>query len=248
MAKLARSWPPSSIRSTSSREMSASVRPAKGRVPHGQGHGVDHPGGRPQRVDLGGVLLRPQRPGDPGRAQERRLRQGALQAEQERGPRPVTDRGRGGLPGQAGDDGHGILRLAPGPDGEGSGALLDPGRLERRHDQRGVPGPGQDQHGEPFQRHGRVAGEVRQVGADRQQQHVDAQVVHPARARAIRSSNIVPKAIGRARIRRFGPGRRRVRAPSSPLLCSFLNGDRARGSRPVPGPAPSLASVAGTGR
>jgi len=31
MAKLARSWPPSSMRSTSSREMSASVRPAKGR-------------------------------------------------------------------------------------------------------------------------------------------------------------------------------------------------------------------------
>ena len=70
-----RSWrargPPSSIRSTSSRCTSSSVRPANGRVAHRRGDVVDDARGGAQRVDLGRVLHDPQRAGDVGRPPER---------------------------------------------------------------------------------------------------------------------------------------------------------------------------------
>ena len=61
------------------------------------------------------------------------------------------------------------------------GLLDHPGRLEPRDDHRRLAVAGHDQHRQPLQRHRRVAGEIRQVVTDRQQQHVDALVRHRAR-------------------------------------------------------------------
>ncbi len=71
-----------------------------------------------------------------------------------------------------------VLGLAPRLQGEHPGLLPDAGRLEPGHHQRGVAVGGHDQHGEPLQRHGLVAAQPRQLGADRQQQHLDALLDH----------------------------------------------------------------------
>ena len=70
---------------------------------------------------------------------------------------------------------HDLEQLRPG---------LDARRLEPGNDELGVAGAGQHQHRQPFERHRLVAGEVRQVGPDREQQRVDAELGHARRARA----------------------------------------------------------------
>ena len=246
MAKLARSWPPSRMRSTSSREMSASVRPAKGRsfmatatasttraAARRASTSAASFWARSGPVTAGGGDEAGRRAGPPGgRARTwprcgRRWRPGA------------------GAAGQAGDDGHRVLRLAPRPDGEGLGPLLDPGGLERRHHQRGVAGPGQHQHGEPFQRHGGVAGEVRQVGADRQQQHVDGQLLHPAAGPGDPLLEHHPKATGRCTKCWFRTRPGRVLGPTSPRLL-LLSQRRPREREQASAGACSLSSRSGT--
>ena len=64
-----------------------------------------------------------------------------------------------------------------------SGRGVDARRLEPRDDELRVAGARQHEHRQPFERHRLVAGEVRQVGADREQQRVDAELGH-ARADA----------------------------------------------------------------
>ena len=135
MAKLARSWPPSSMRSTSSRCTSSSVRPANGRSRITRGDVVDDRGGGAQRVDLGRVLHHPQRTGDVGGAPERDVGQRALEVEHEAGPRVVADRGRRDVGVDAGDEpGHDLDRvvgLVPREQLERVGLLDDARRLER---------------------------------------------------------------------------------------------------------------------
>ena len=105
------------------------------------------------------------------------------------------------------------------------GLRFDTRRFEPRHDELRVAVAREHQHREPFERHRLVAGEVRQVGADRQQQHVDAELVH-ARPR--------PRDARRRSSCRPSRGARRC----SPRSC--WRGTR-RG-RPRPSPRPSRCS------
>ncbi len=139
---------------------------------------VDGLGRPPQRRYLGCVLDRPQGPDDARGPLERRARQRGLEVEHEAGPRPVADRHPAGRADQPGDDGDRVFGLAPGPQGEHVGPLGDTGRLQLGDDQRGVAVAGQDQHGQPLERHGRVAGQVGQVRADGQQRDVDSDLGH----------------------------------------------------------------------
>ena len=101
-----------------------------------------------------------------------------MEPQGEHRPGAVAD-GRPPRPsGEAGDDGDGILGLAPGHQPEDVGPFGDPRRLQAGYDQGGLTPPGQHQHGEAFQGHGPVAGEVGQVGADGEQQHIDAGLLH----------------------------------------------------------------------
>ena len=70
-----------------------------------------------------------------------------------------------------------------------SGRSTTRGASSRGHHQRGLAVAGQHQHGEPLEGHGLVAGQPGQVGADREQQHVDAVLGHAARTRAMRSAH-----------------------------------------------------------
>ncbi len=79
---------------------------------------------------------------------------------------------------ERGDDADRILGLVPRQQREHLGLLDDTRCLQPRHDQRGVAIPGHDQHGQAFERHRLVAGEVRQVATDRDQQDIDAGLVH----------------------------------------------------------------------
>ena len=76
------------------------------------------------------------------------------------------------------DGREGVVRLLPGVQGEHLGALHHPRRLQAGHHERGVALPGQHEHRQPLQRHRLVAGEPREVGTHREQQHVDAGVGH----------------------------------------------------------------------
>ena len=142
MAKFARSWPPSSMRSTSSRCTSSSVRPANGRSRISARDVVDDRGRGAQRVDLGGVLHHAQRSGDVGGAAERDVGQRALQVEHEPGPGVVADRGGRGVGREADDQpGHErdrVVGLVPRDELERVGLLDDARRLERGIDEHRV--------------------------------------------------------------------------------------------------------------
>ena len=90
----------------------------------------------------------------------------------------VADRGDGGTAGQRRNQRDGIVGLVPRHDREDVGTLDDAGRLEPWDHHRRIAVAWHHQHGESFQRHRLVAGQVREVAADRDQQDVDAGVVH----------------------------------------------------------------------
>ena len=113
-----------------------------------------------------------------------------------------------------------------------SGRGVDPRRLEPGHDEPGVAGARQHEHREPFERHRLVAGEVRQVGADRQQQHVDAELAHPlARTRDPRASSVTrrSRAARRCSPRSSTPSTRRARRRPWPAPSRGGGRDRRRG-------------------
>ena len=143
------------------------------------GDAVDGRGRPPQRLDLGGVLDGPQRP-DHRRGPRRTRAAGsaACRSSTNRAHVRSPTATRPAAPDQVGHDGDRVVGLAPRPQREHVGPLGHPGRLQPGHHQRGVAVAGQDQHGQPLQRHRLVAGQVGQVGADRQQQHVDADLGH----------------------------------------------------------------------
>ena len=133
-----------------------------------------------QRGDLVGVLHHADRRDDLGRAHERastaaraagRARSAPTCGRRSRRAAPVADEPR--------DERDRVVGLLPRHD------LEQLGLRRRRAAPRGgarraraSPARGQHEHREPFERHRLVAGEVRQVGPDRQQQHVDAELVH----------------------------------------------------------------------
>ena len=79
---------------------------------------------------------------------------------------------------ELGDDGDGVVGLAPGTDAEDVVAHLDPGHLEGGDDQRGHAVAGHHQHGEPLEGHGLVADQPGQVGPDGEQAGVDPLLGH----------------------------------------------------------------------
>ena len=130
------------------------------------------------RADSALVLHRPQRARHPVGAHEPGVRAGGLQVDHEPGPGAVADRHRRRPADPLGDQADGVLGLVPGQQLEDLGALDDAGRLQPGDDERGVPVAGQDEHGQPLERHGLVAGEPGELGPGRQQQDVDTQLGH----------------------------------------------------------------------
>ena len=101
-----------------------------------------------------------------------------LQVEHEAGPGLVADRGPRRRTGELRHQRDGIVGLLPRDNLEHVGLRHDSRRFESRHDEVRISGPREHEHRQPLERHRLVAGEVRQVAAHRQQQHVDALVGH----------------------------------------------------------------------
>ena len=164
-----------------SADTSASVRPTSGICAAVElvGDAVGGGAGGAQGVDLGGVLDHAQRPDDVDGPAERRARQLRQQLDEEPGPHLVADGDastrRAASPATIAV---GSSVSLPRPQREHARLLDDPRRLEPRHDHRGVAVARHDEHRQALQRHRLVPGQVRQVVADRHQQHVDAQVGH----------------------------------------------------------------------
>ena len=142
--------------------------------------------GRAECIDLGRVLHHAQRADDVDGATERGAGQQREQLDEEAGPHLVADGDGPGPSGELGGEGGRVLGLVPDPQREHAGLLDDARRLEPGHEQRGLGVPRHDEHGQPFERHGVVAGQVRQVVAERQQEHVDSllghRLAHPVEA------------------------------------------------------------------
>ena len=143
---------------------------------------------RAQRLDLGVVL------DDAQRADDRRspgtnvgVGQRVLQREHEPRPGLVADRGAPRPHRRARRPARPDRRSRPTRTISNTSACgVDPRRFEPRHDELRVAVAREHEHREPLERHRLVAGEVRQIGTDRQQQHVDIELVHAARARVTR--------------------------------------------------------------
>jgi hypothetical protein len=135
-------------------------------------------GRRPQRRDLVDVFDGPQRGEHLAGPDEPRVREAAHELDEEARPRLIADGRDRGRAGQTGDEVDGVVGLVPELQGEHVGTFDHSRSFESGHDERGVAVSGHDQHREPFERHGFVAGEPRQVGPDRQEQHVDRGLGH----------------------------------------------------------------------
>src|SRR5439155_7231021 len=79
---------------------------------------------------------------------------------------------------EPGDDADRVLGLLPRSQHDPAG-WLDPRRLQARDHERRVAVGRQHEHGETLERRPFVTGEPRQVGPERQQQRVDAELAHP---------------------------------------------------------------------
>ena len=175
MAKLTYWWPSAIRRRPMSAETSRSVRPIRGMSPARSWAATRSAAAdaASQGRDLVGVLDGPQAAGD-RRRRRQRAGQPACRASTKVAQVRSDTASRVRRTDQVGHDGHRVLVLAPGPEREDVGVVVDPGRLEAGHDQGGLAVGRQHQHGQPLERHGLVAGEPGQVGAQRQQQGVDA--------------------------------------------------------------------------
>ncbi len=140
---------------------------------------VDGVAGHPEALDLLGRLDGTDGAGDGAGPPEVGLREPADEVDEEPGPHVIADGHLGRPAHQIGDDADRVLGLGPGPHPEDVGPLRDPGRLQRGHHERGLGVAGNDEHGDPLERHRLVAAEVGKVGPDRQQQHVDPVGRHP---------------------------------------------------------------------
>ncbi len=148
-------------------------------VAHADGDGVDGAGRAFQRIDLCLVLDGAQRCRDGARGDEASAWDLALQGEHEPRPRMVTNADHRCTANVIGDDLDRILGLLPGSQCEHCIVLHDAGCFEAGDDERGVAINREDEHREPFEGHGLIAGEVWQIRADREAEDVDAFLLHP---------------------------------------------------------------------
>ena len=143
--------------------------------------GVDGTGSRAQRVDLGRVLHHAQRRRDLARLPERRCAAGRAGARAGSAPTcgrrwrrsPARRRARRRCRWGRRSRPRPRSRTRPGSSRTRSG-------FEARHDEGGVAVAREHEHREPLGLERLVAREPGQVGADREQQHVDAELVHAA--------------------------------------------------------------------
>ncbi len=178
------------------------------------GHAVGGGTGPGQHLDLGRVLHGPEGRGDRRRPQVAGGGAVGLEVEHEPGPRAVVDGDGGGRTHQPGHQVERVLGLGPRAHRELAGPLDHPGRLQPGDDQHGFTVAGHHQHGEPFEGHGLVADEPRQVGSYRQQQHVDLTLGHgvtnPGQARTGHGGRLPAGP-------RADTGRRNVRYPGAKM-------------------------------
>ncbi len=147
--------------------------------PHLARDHVDRFGRLPQRRDLARVLHHADRRRHLRRAHEGGRGQRLLEIEHEARPRVVADRGeRRAAPDDARHDRNRVVGLVPRHELEQVGPQRHPWRFEPRHHQPGVAALRENEHREALERHRLVADEVRQVGPDRQQEHVDPELGH----------------------------------------------------------------------
>ena len=179
-----------------------------------------------QRLDLGRVLHHAQRAGDVGRAAEARRRAARAGGRARSGPRC----GRRSRPWSRCAD-RARRRSRSGRRSRPTGGPRTRRAARRRAAPRAAgttstasPSARQHQHREPLERHRLVAGEVRQVGAGREQQHVDAELAQSALAREPTSR------------RRSGPSRSARRCSSRSCSPGTRRGLPRPGRRPVEQP------------
>ncbi len=142
------------------------------------GDPVDGSAGSGQGGDLRLILRHPQRADHIDGSGVRGTGKLREQFDEEAGPHLVAHCHPTGPGGQPGDDRRRVLRLPPRQEIEHARDLANPWGLERGNHHRGPGVAWHDEHRQPFERHGGVAREVRQVVADRQQQRVDLLVGH----------------------------------------------------------------------
>ena len=182
MAKLTRWWPSASRRRANRpTPLPRSGRPAGSRRP-GWPPATRSTAAPARRsaVDLGRVLHRPERAEHGlGGVGTRCSGNRAWRSSEEPGPGAVAD-GRDPLadPATPATISTGSSVSLHGRRREHVGPLDHPGRLQPGHHQRGLALAGQDQHGQPLERHGLVAGQPGQVGPDREQHGVDPVAAH----------------------------------------------------------------------
>jgi hypothetical protein len=119
------------------------------------------------------------------------------QVDEEPRPHLVADSHGGHGSTQPGDDLDRIGRLRPRLDREHPWLLDDAGSLEPGDHQRRLAVTRHDEHRQALEHHRVVAGEVRQVVADGEQQHVDRLLGHPL-ADAIEAVEIGGREVHRA--------------------------------------------------
>ena len=100
------------------------------------------------------------------------------QVDEETGPHRVAHGGHGRARHEAGHQRHRVVGFVPRQQREHTGLRGHTWCFEARDDHGGFGVAGHHQHGEPFERHGRVAGEVWQVAAHAEQQHIDPGGIH----------------------------------------------------------------------
>ena len=123
-------------------------------------------------LHLGVVLHHPDGRRDLGRPAELQAGTGRREVDHEAGPGLVSDGRRGRAAHQVGHPGDRVLAVTPRDHPEHLGTLDHPGRLQVGDHQVDVAVTRHDQHGEALQRHGLVAAEVGQVGAQREEEDV----------------------------------------------------------------------------
>ncbi len=151
--------------------------PRERTFPHLARDGIDGVRRRAQGGNLIVVLDRADRAHHGGSGRPTGTGASVLQGEREPGPGGIADRDRPRATESLGHDGHGVATFGPGMQRRHAG-LGHAGCFQTRDDQHRLTLTGQHEHREPLQRHGLVSGEIREIGADRQQQGVDVRGRH----------------------------------------------------------------------
>ena len=132
----------------------------------------------PQRSDLCRILRHPHRADDVDSAPEGGVRHERNQLDEESCPHLIPHGRHPRAPGETRNDLDRILGLGPGVEREHPSLFGNTRCLKTRDDEDCVPIAGNHEHRQALERHGVIAGEVRQVEAEREQHHVDALCGH----------------------------------------------------------------------